>query len=105
MPSRGKTPFVRRVLSLVSRIPPGRVVTYGDLARSAGRPGAARAAGNVMRAADIPGLPYHRVVAAGGRIGGYGGAPCLKATLLAAEGCRIRGQRILDFKSKRLKLR
>ena len=104
MRSRARTPFVRRVLALVARIPPGRVVTYGDLARFAGRPGAARAAGNVMRAADIPGLPYHRVVAAGGRVGGYGSAPRLKAALLAAEGLRIRGTRIIDFKSTRIEL-
>jgi O-6-methylguanine DNA methyltransferase len=96
---------VRRVLALVARIPPGRVVTYGDLARWAGRPGAARAAGNIMRAADLPGLPYHRVVAAGGRVGGYGRAPHLKAALLAAEGLRIRGNRILDFGHKRQRLR
>jgi alkylated DNA nucleotide flippase Atl1 len=55
-----------------------------------------------MRAASAPGLPYHRVVAAGGRVGGYGSAPRLKAALLAAEGLRIRGTRIVDFKKKRL---
>jgi O-6-methylguanine DNA methyltransferase len=99
----GETPFVRRVLALVARIPPGRVITYGDLARRAGRPGAARAAGNVMRAANRPGLPYHRVVAAGGLVGGYGSAPNLKADLLRAEGIRIRGKRIQDFKARRLR--
>lgn len=97
-----ETPFVRRVLALVARIPPGRVITYGDLARRAGRPGAARAAGNVMRAAHRPGLPYHRVVAAGGLVGGYGSAPHLKADLLRAEGIRIRGKRIQDFKTRRM---
>jgi len=95
------TVFTRRVLGLLARVPPGRVITYGDLARAAGRPGAARAAGNIMRTASIPGLPYHRVVASGGRIGGYGSAPHLKAALLAAEGVRTRGTRILDFKEKR----
>jgi O6-methylguanine-DNA--protein-cysteine methyltransferase len=91
-PSRTTTAFTRRVLTVLARIPPGRVITYGDLARLAGRPGAASA----------PGLPYHRVVAAGGRVGGYGSAPRLKAALLAAEGLRIRGTRIVDFKKKRL---
>jgi O-6-methylguanine DNA methyltransferase len=90
------------VLSFVARIPPGRVVTYGDLARMAGRPGAARAAGNIMRTATVPGLPYHRVVAAGGRVGGYGRAPHLKAALLKAEGLQITGKRIVDFKKRRL---
>ena len=60
------TPFERRVLTIVSRIPVGRVTTYGDVARLAGRPGAARAVGNIMRRGDRPGLPYHRVIAAGG---------------------------------------
>jgi O-6-methylguanine DNA methyltransferase len=91
------TRFARRVLHVLRRIPPGRVITYGDVARLAGRPGAARAVGNIMRQADAPGLPYHRVVAAGGRVGGYGGAPGLKASLLSAEGLTIRRHRILDF--------
>ena len=43
-----RTEFVARVLNLVRRIPPGRVATYGDIARLAGYPGAARAVGNVM---------------------------------------------------------
>ena len=43
----------------------GRVTTYGDVARLAGHPGAARAVGNVMRQARVPSLPYHRVIAAG----------------------------------------
>jgi len=77
-------------------------MTYGDVAKAAGRPRAARAVGNIMGIAKVPGLPYHRVVAAEGRIGGYGGAPGLKASLLAAEGIRIRGKRILDFKARRL---
>jgi methylated-DNA-[protein]-cysteine S-methyltransferase len=67
----------------------------------AGRPRAARAVGNLMRTAGVPGLPYHRVVAAGGRVGGYGGWPRLKASLLAAEGVRIRGSRIVDFRARR----
>ncbi|MEZ5319896.1 MAG: MGMT family protein [Vicinamibacterales bacterium] len=88
------TIFERRVLQLLGRVPPGLVITYGGLARLAGRPGAARAVGNIMRRATVPGLPYHRVIAAGGRVGGYGGAPRLKAQLLAAEGLAVRGLRV-----------
>ena len=62
----------------------GRVTTYGDVARLAGRPGAARAVGNIMREARQPGLPYHRVIAAGGQLGGYSD-PSLKRALLTAE--------------------
>jgi methylated-DNA-[protein]-cysteine S-methyltransferase len=88
------TTFERRVLRLLGRVPPGRVITYGAVARLAGRPGAARAVGNIMRRAAVPGLPYHRVIAAGGHVGGYGGAPRLKAALLAAEGLTVRGLRV-----------
>lgn len=91
------TPFTRKVLYVLRRIPSGRVATYGDVARLAGRPGAARAVGQVMRLADEPGLPYHRVVAAGGRLGGFGRSPQLKAQLLVAEGVTVRRGRIAGF--------
>ena len=90
------TPFERRVLTVVSRIPVGRVTTYGDVARLAGRPGAARAVGNILREADRPGLPYHRVIAAGGRLGGYSSL-ALKRSLLAAEGLTVAPGRVVGF--------
>lgn len=89
--------FTTRVLGVVRRIPPGRVATYGDIARLAGRPGAARAVGNIMRQARRRDVPYHRVVAAGGRIGGYGGNELLKRSLLMAEGVPVAGWRIRTF--------
>ena len=95
------TPFGRRVLRIVARIPAGRVATYGDIARLAGRPRAARAVGNILRAARDPRLPYHRVIAAGGAIGGFGRASHLKRALLAAEGHTFRGQRLPDFRQRR----
>ncbi len=91
------TVFTRRVLHVLRRIPAGRVVTYGDVAQMAGRPGAARAVGQIMARADEPGLPYHRVIAAGGRIGGYGRDPHIKASLLAADGLTVRRGRVLGF--------
>ena len=66
--------------------PPGRVATYGDVAAAAGKPRAARAVGNIMKGCRVPGVPCHRVVAAGGRLGGYGGSEGLKRALLGAEG-------------------
>ncbi len=89
--------FTARVLSTVRRIPPGRVATYGDVAEVAGRPGAARAVGNIMRDCKARDVPCHRVVAAAGRLGGYGGEPGLKRSLLQAEGIVVRGTRIKDF--------
>ena len=97
MKRRIATTFEQRVLRIVSRIPVGRVTTYGEVAAMAGRPGAARAVGNIMGKASRPGLPYHRVIAAGGRLGGYGGAPGLKAGLLGAEGVLVRRQRVVEF--------
>ena len=96
------TPFERRVLTIVSRIPSGRVITYGDVARLAGRPGAARAVGNIMRTADRPGVPYHRVIAAGGALGGYSSL-ALKRSLLAAEGLTVTPRRVVDFGKVRWK--
>ena len=90
------TPFERKVLTLVSRIPVGRVITYGDIAILAGRPGAARAVGNIMRQADRPGLPYHRVIAADGALGGYSSLR-LKRALLAAEGLTVTPCRVVGF--------
>jgi methylated-DNA-protein-cysteine methyltransferase-like protein len=60
------TDFEDRVVALVNALAPGEVVTYGELALEAGRPGAARAVGNIM--ASVEGLPWWRVVAANGRL-------------------------------------
>jgi O-6-methylguanine DNA methyltransferase len=89
-----RSAFPARVLSQVRRIPPGRVATYGDIAAFAGYPGAARAVGNVMRASKRADVPYHRVIAAGGRLGGYGGREQLKRALLVAEGVTVVGMRV-----------
>ena len=97
MTARAPHVFAARVLSLVRRIPAGRVATYGDVARWAGHPGAARAVGNVMRTSTRPDVPYHRVIAAGGRLGGYGGREALKRALLVAEGVTVSGMRVRPF--------
>jgi len=103
--SGGGSSFAARVLSIVRRIPPGRVATYGDVAAVAGHPGAARAVGNVMRAATRRDVPYHRVIAAGGRLGGYGGNELLKRELLRAEGILFSGKRIREFRTVRWRRR
>ncbi len=89
--------FAARVLAVVRRIPPGRVATYGDVAALAGRPRASRAVGNIMRGCARPDVPCHRVIAAGGRLGGYGGNEALKRALLVAEGIRVAGSRIREL--------
>jgi O-6-methylguanine DNA methyltransferase len=89
--------FSSRVLTVVRRIPPGRVATYGDVAAIAGRPRAWRAVGNIMRDCHRHDVPCHRVIAAGGRLGGYGGSEALKRALLVAEGVTVSGSRIREF--------
>jgi methylated-DNA-[protein]-cysteine S-methyltransferase len=69
----------------------GETVSYGELAEMAGRPGAARAVGNAMSRNPVPiVVPCHRVVAAGGRIGGYGpSGVATKRFLLTLEGVEL----------------
>jgi methylated-DNA-[protein]-cysteine S-methyltransferase len=89
--------FADRVLATVRRIPPGRVATYGDVAALAGRPRAARAVGNIMKTCRRRDVPCHRVIAAGGRLGGYGGNEALKRALLVAEGVVVSGRRVREL--------
>lgn len=97
--AKADSPFTRRVLSVVRRVPVGRVTTYGAVAKLAGKPRAARAVGNIMREASQPGVPYHRVVAANGMLGGYGGNIALKRALLVAEGLTVTSRRVKQFAS------
>ncbi|MFM8998981.1 MAG: methylated-DNA--[protein]-cysteine S-methyltransferase [Actinomycetota bacterium] len=79
--------FGRRVLRATTRIPYGRVATYGEIAGRAGAPRGARAAGNALnRNPFLLVVPCHRVVPAAGGIGGYGGKEWRKAFLLRLEG-------------------
>ena len=87
---RGVSPFRRRVMeTLVRSVPPGEVVTYGELALMAGRLGAARAVGTTMSRNPLPiFVPCHRVVAASGP-GGFGPGLQRKRDLLALEGYNL----------------
>ena len=89
--------FRARVLSVVRRIPIGRVATYGDVAMLAGAPRAARAVGTVMRDCRDPRVPCHRVIAAGGGLGGYGTFLHVKRELLRAEGLEVGPSRVRRF--------
>ena len=89
--------FRARVLAVVRRIPAGRVATYGDVALMAGTPRAARAVGTVMRGCRDPRVPCHRVIAAGGGLGGYGAFLHVKRDLLRAEGLDVGVARVRRF--------
>ena len=79
--------FTRKVLRATARIPFGEVITYKDVAGRAGSPRGYRAAGNALGANPIPiVVPCHRVVASGGKLGGYTGGLDRKLKLLAVEG-------------------
>jgi methylated-DNA-[protein]-cysteine S-methyltransferase len=79
--------FFRRVLEATARIPFGAVSTYGTVAKIAGSPRAARAAGNALHDNPVPiVVPCHRVVPSSGGIGKYGGQEWRKAFLLRLEG-------------------
>ena len=82
-----ETPFLSRCAVALRTIPPGEVVTYGELAALAGAPGAARAAGGFCARSHLSiFVPCHRVVSAGG-LGPYGSyGTGYKRRLLALEG-------------------
>ena len=86
--------FRLTVLNTLRRdVPWGETVSYGELAQMAGRPRAARAVGRTMATNPLPFvIPCHRVLAAGGKIGGYGSganAIDLKRSLLVREGVTL----------------
>lgn len=84
---RGVTDFTRRVLRVTRAIPFGRLRSYGDVARRIGSPGASRAVGGALGRNPIPIIvPCHRVIARGGRIGGFTGGVATKRALLRIEG-------------------
>lgn len=89
------TPFARlALLTLLARVPQGATVTYGELARLAGRPGAARAVGRAMAGNPWPlVVPCHRVLGAGGQLTGYTNPHglALKELLLRMESGPARG--------------
>jgi methylated-DNA-[protein]-cysteine S-methyltransferase len=82
-------PFRRKVFEVVRTIPAGETLSYGEVAAAVGSPGAARAVGQALGRNPFPiVIPCHRVLAAGGRIGGFTaqGGVSMKAKMLAAEG-------------------
>jgi methylated-DNA-protein-cysteine methyltransferase-like protein len=83
--------FAARAAAVIRALAPGEVLTYGEVAREAGRPGAARAVGNLLAKGDGQ-LPWWRVVAAGGRL--VPGHEREQARRLRAEGVTVRGNRV-----------
>lgn len=85
----GSSEFQRTVLAVTARIPLGRTMTYGEIARELGKPGASQAVGQALGRNPVPiVIPCHRVLADGGDLGGYSGRGGLetKRALLMLEG-------------------
>ena len=87
----GDGSFAERAEAVIRALRPGEVVTYGEVAVDAGRPGAARAVGHLL-ATQPTDLPWWRVVAATGRL--VPGHEAEHARRLEAEGVRIEGGRV-----------
>ena len=87
----GAGPFARQVYEAARKIPAGRTVTYGELAKDMNRPTAARAVGQALGRNPIPLIiPCHRVLASGNKPGGFSahGGVETKAKMLEIEGAR-----------------
>lgn len=86
MPGPSETPFTREVKNVLRAVPRGRVVTYGQVAALAGREGAARGVAWILHSsAEAAGLPWHRVIGAGGAI-----------SLPRGKGFEAQKKRLLD---------
>lgn len=81
-----------RVLQTIRQIPRGKVSTYGAIARAAGSPGLSRQVARIMSKSS--GLPWHRVVGAGGQIKVCGELAAEQRLRLEFEGVRFRGRKI-----------
>lgn len=99
--------FERRIYALLREVPTGSTVTYGELAKRAGAPGAARAVGMAMGRNPVPIIvPCHRVLASSGRSGGFSapGGVTTKFRILQIEQAG-RGSEMLLFDSLPLAVR
>lgn len=79
--------FTEKVREVVRKIPHGKTMTYGQVAKKAGNARAARVVGSIMKANYDPKIPCHRVIRSDGKIGDYNrGGSEAKRALLKKEG-------------------
>lgn len=101
MQDSSKNNFKEQVYILVTQIPRGRVMTYGDIAALCGQAAAARIVGGLAHFGPTD-LPWHRVVnRLGGLASGYYGGKVGHQKALEAEGFKIDNFTIVDFEAKR----
>lgn len=91
------------VYILLSKIPPGKVSTYGDVAKALGHPKAARAIGRIIANNPNPiSIPCHRVVKSNGEIGGFAYGEQSKREILEKEGIKFQNKIVENFEEQRL---
>lgn len=91
------------VYALLSKIPSGKVSTYGDIAKALGHPKAARAIGRIIANNPNPILvPCHRVVKSNGEIGGFAYGEQRKRQILEKEGIKFQNRFVEKFEEQRL---
>jgi methylated-DNA-protein-cysteine methyltransferase-like protein len=91
--------FHEQVVSVLSQLAPGEVVSYGEVAAEAGYPGAARAVGALLAAGGGgPDVPWWRVVTADGRL--VPGHEAVHARLLRREGVAVRQGRVAGYRKR-----
>jgi len=88
----GRGVMRRRIMKAIRSIPRGKVATYGGVARAAGYPGAARQVVGILRSSV--GLPWQRVLGAGGEIKLRGDSGIEQRLRLEGEGVRFRGRKV-----------
>ncbi|KKQ18688.1 MAG: methylated-DNA-(protein)-cysteine S-methyltransferase, nonfunctional [Berkelbacteria bacterium GW2011_GWA1_36_9] len=100
-----KNDFTRKVLTIVGKIPKGKLMTYAEVAKSANSPRAYRAVGSILNRnfhqherqlpiKDFPPVPCHRVIRSNGIVGGYALGQKEKEKILTAEGHTIVSHKI-----------
>ncbi|QJW89217.1 MGMT family protein [Spirosoma taeanense] len=94
--------YFKEVYRVVREVPPGRVTTYGAIARYLSLRAGARMVGWAMTASHGHGIPAHRVVNSVGVLSGkhFFGGPTVMQQLLEDEGVRVKDDRVVDFKTR-----
>ena len=83
---KNKNPsFTHAVYAVVKKIPKGKMMTYAEVARKAGRPRAYRAVGNILNKNYDPAIPCHRIIRSDGSLGCFNRGAAVKRKILESE--------------------
>ena len=96
--------FAGRCYEVLRRVPRGRVTIYSEIARALRSKGFRAVGGAMNKNPYAPEVPCHRVVGAGGVIGGFASGVLKKVKMLKTEGVEVKGGRVVDFEKVFTKL-